>query len=78
LRPATIAFLEATKTIEPPVPCRVMTENASRATRKYPRASTEWFRSHSSTEVSTTGALEARPALETTMSTPPNLSMQRP
>ena len=32
--PATSAFLEATKTIEPPRPCERSTRNASRATRK--------------------------------------------
>jgi hypothetical protein len=45
--------------------------NASRETRKYPLASTAWFLSHISTLVSSMGALEASPALETMTSTPP-------
>ena len=36
--------------------------------------STDWLRSHSASVVSPIGALEAMPALETTMSTPPNAS----
>ena len=34
-----------------------------------------WLRSHSASVVSSIGALEATPALETTMSTPPKASM---
>ena len=49
-----------------------MTRNASRATRKYPVASTPWFRSHSVNVVSLMGALDAMPAFDTTMSMPPN------
>src|SRR5215510_11123353 len=52
LAPATSAFLEPTKTTEPPVPWAISTRKASRAARKYPRASTRWLCSQSSTEVS--------------------------
>jgi hypothetical protein len=69
--PAAMAFLEATKTRLPPTPCSFMMRKAPRATRKYPFASTAWFLSHISTLVSSMGALEASPALETTTSTPP-------
>src|SRR5215208_4022428 len=69
--PAAIAFLEATKIRLPPLPCSLMRRKASRETRKYPFARTAWFLSHISTLVSSMGALEARPALETTTSTPP-------
>ena len=38
----------------------------------------EWLRSHSSSVVSSIGALEATPAFDTTMSTPPKASAARP
>src|ERR1700749_355322 len=72
--PATSAFLEATKIREPPVRWAFRARKASSDTRKYPVPRIEWLRFHSSRLVSSIDAEEAMPALETTMSTPPNAS----
>src|SRR6267378_798772 len=57
--PATSAFLLATKTRLPPRPCACKSRKPSRATRKYPVASTFQFLFHSARLVSVIGALEA-------------------
>ena len=72
--PATSAFLLATKTRLPPRPCASKSRKPSRATRKYPVASTFQFLFHSAKLVSVIDALDASPALLTNTSTPPKES----
>ena len=67
-----MAFFEAITTIEPPVDCALSCRKASRVTRKYPVERMLMLRFHSASEVSSIGAAEAMPALETQMSIPPN------
>ena len=57
-----------------PLPYRLFKPVNYDATRKYPVTRMRWLRSHSASEVSSIGELDAIPALETTMSTPPKRS----
>ena len=72
--PGDITFLVATNTSAPPIPWRISTRMASRATRKWPVEFTANERSQSASAMRSTGAEWAMPALETRMSRPPQAS----